>query len=179
MPSSFAGSLVIWRTAMPLARSIPRTPVSKTMMLLKEREDDWTDDRYRGCVSVAPTTQDHLPLSNPLRARIPADQLPILWDAERERARRPSLLPRRQSPAPASPWGKSAKNSARDCPRSRYSNSVCTGTRVPANTGVPLKIPGSTWMTVAPRFISFRIHLRSGAANEAGPVRATRRRSAP
>jgi len=38
--------------------------------------------------------------------------------------------------------GKSLRKASRDSPFSRSSMSVCTGTRVPAKTGVPLKRPG-------------------------------------
>src|SRR5262245_65318771 len=38
--------------------------------------------------------------------------------------------------------GNPSRNSSIDCPPSKYSMSVCTGTRVPLNTGVPPKISG-------------------------------------
>ena len=48
---------------------------------------------------------------------------------------------------------KSSKNTSSESPASRWSNRDFTGTRVPANTGVPLWISGSTVMSL--EFISF------------------------
>ena len=52
--------------------SMPRTPVSRTIICFKERADEWTAGHDRGCVSTAPTIQGHLRVSNPLRATSPA-----------------------------------------------------------------------------------------------------------
>src|ERR1700722_15464088 len=43
--------------------------------------------------------------------------------------------------------GKPSRNSSMESPASRYSMSVCTGTRVPQKTGVPLITSGSRQMT--------------------------------
>jgi hypothetical protein len=55
------------------------------------------------------------------------------------------------APAPQPPFhvgtdGKSSKNTPNESPASMWSNSVLTGTRVPVNTGIPLKISGETVM---------------------------------
>jgi len=130
--------------------------------------DDRTADRYRAGASIVPRTRDRLRLLNLLRATSPRALQPSAQDAASDRGAPLWLPARRRLPGPVVTVGKSARNSARDWPRSAYSRRVWTGTHVPANTGVPLRMSGSTWMTVA-CFITVRIHLGSSAANGRRP----------
>lgn len=64
------------------------------------------------------------------------------------------------APAPQAPFheipkGNHPKNTSNESPASMWSNSVLTGTRVPLNTGIPLKISGETVMRCVVVSINF------------------------
>src|SRR5579864_2745508 len=59
--------------------------------------------------------------------------------------------------------GKPSKKASIDSPALMYSMKVCTGTRVPANTGVPPSISGETvtiWVAIAVILCQKRIRLQ-------------------
>ena len=130
--------------------SIPRTPVSRTTMLFKERADGWTAGPGRDSVSAVPRTRAHLGSWNRLRARGPERSAADCGGRGARTSKASFTSSKAATACSFVTVGKSVRNSASDRPRSRYSNSVSTGTRVPANTGVPLRISGSTWMTWPP-----------------------------
>ena len=158
---------------------MPRTPVSRTMIWLKERADGWTTGHDRGCASTAPTIRGHLRVSNPRRAMSPAGH-DGFGGTPRAREQRFLGFPQGSDCLVLTHRREIGQEISKRPPTFQVFQERLGGTRVPANTGVPLKTSGSTWMTVAPRFIRFRIHLRRvrSQRQKAEPVRSNGRRSA-